>query len=132
MRSKALALASGLSGILLLLAIAAPAAVADDAVKNHWVGQWNKLRAQQQELSSELESSRIEYRRGRRANRVRGPERAEVLERIAALEKELAAVEIALESFPEKARKAGALPGWFREAEALEPNPASGASAQDR
>lgn len=115
--------------LILLCASAAPVAFAagsTEEVKQHWVDRWNTLHAQQAELSAELASARADYRRGRRANRGRGEERVELLATIARLEKELSGVEQALAAFPEEARRAGALPGWFRDTGrvAKDPSPA--------
>jgi hypothetical protein len=105
---------AGLALVSLSLA-AAGVASASEADRQHWVGRWEALLAKQQELSTELASARVDYRRGRRGNRGRGKDRVELLARIDKLETELAAVEQNLETFPEEARRAGALPGWFRQ-----------------
>lgn len=116
---SALTSSFGLCGLLLLsVVLAAPPALAGDDMeskRNHWVGRYETLRAQEKELREGLDEARIEYSRGRRAGRLRGEERAELVERIAKLETDLAEAQRALDRFPEKARQAGALPGWFRD-----------------
>jgi len=90
-------------------------ASAGDADRAYWVGRWEKLQAKHAEVAAQLESARVEYRRGRIGNRGRGEERVELLERIERLERELADLDEQIAAFPEEARRAGALPGWFRE-----------------
>ena len=90
-------------------------AATEQEKRQHWVQRYETLRTQEKELREKLEEARAQYSRGRRANRVRGEERVEVVERIEKLEKELAQAQRKLAAFPEEARKAGALPGWFRD-----------------
>jgi len=116
-------------GLLLLAFSSVPEAVAGDALKSQWVAQWHALHAREKAISAELREARIEYGRGRRANRRRGAERAEVLARIDRLERQLAIVESDLATFDERARRAGALPGWFRENGPDADSPASGRPA---
>lgn len=116
------------AALLVLFAFTAPSSAEDNAIRDYWIEQWHGLQEQKQELTRQLEEARIEFRHGRRANRGRGDERAEVLERIARLEGELAIAEEELAAFPEKARKAGALPGWFRDDGPRASRPASGDS----
>jgi septal ring factor EnvC (AmiA/AmiB activator) len=109
----------GLCGLLFLALVVAapPAAAADDmeSKRQHWVQRYETLRAQEKELREGLEEARAEYSRGRRKSRPRGEERAELVEKIEKLETDLAQAQRDLEAFPEKARQAGALPGWFRD-----------------
>ena len=83
--------------------------------RDYWVSRWEGLQQKQKAVTAELETARVDYRRGRRGNRGRGEERVELLERIDRLERELADVEQELAAFPAEAHRAGALPGWFRE-----------------
>ena len=102
----------------LALAAAAPSAAGagdGEAKQQHWVARYETLRSHEKELSEGLEKARAEYSRGRRGNRLRGEKRAEVVQEIERLEKELVDARRKLADFPEEARKAGALPGWFRD-----------------
>ena len=101
----------------LALAATAPVAGADDqeTKRQTWVARYETLVSQEKELREDLEEARVEYSRGRRGNRLRGDRRVEVVEAVERLEKELTQAQRELADFPEKARAAGALPGWFRD-----------------
>ncbi len=104
-------------GLVLALAAAEPVTgAADEETKRQtWVARHETLLSQEKELREDLETARAQYSRGRRANRLRGDPRAELVEEVDRLERELARAQRKLADFPEKARAAGALPGWFRD-----------------
>lgn len=83
--------------------------------REYWQTRYRELKSLVANLRSELEQKRAEYSRRRHDRRLRGETRTQLLEQIADLEKRLAAAERELAEFPETARKAGALPGWFRD-----------------
>ena len=106
--------------LLLAVLVAAPPAAAGgdmESKRQHWVERYETLLAQEKQLREELEEARIVYSRGQRDNRPRGEERAELVDKIPKLEADLTQVQRDLEAFSEKARQAGALPGWFRDAD---------------
>jgi septal ring factor EnvC (AmiA/AmiB activator) len=105
---------AALLAALLFAAVPLSGVSASEPDRAYWVNRLAELNTKQHEISTELSEVRIDYRRGRRANRGRGEERAKLLDRIAELEGKLATVEQELAAFPEQARQAGALPGWFR------------------
>jgi hypothetical protein len=119
-----------------LLAVAALATSApfvagagdDGPSREEWVRRYETLRSHEKELRESLEEARAEWSRGRRGNRLRGERRAELREEIEKLERDLEQAQRDLAAFPEKARKAGALPGWFRDDDRATAGPARGAT----
>jgi peptidoglycan hydrolase CwlO-like protein len=110
-----LGLGLGLATLIAAAAATTVSASSDEQTRQQWVQSYDTLRDQEKGLREKLEKARAQYSRGRRANRLRGEERAEVVEEIEKLEKELEKAQRDLAAFPEKAREAGALPGWFRD-----------------
>ncbi len=114
-------MSAGLSKLLLVALLAVGSVVAqpgwaDDASKQaFWVERYQKLRGVEASLQGELAAALARQSRGRRANRLRGEERGQLRKDITRMKHELAQVESELAAFPEEARKAGALPGWFRD-----------------
>ena len=105
-----------LVGMFALGSVVAQPGWADGRSKQaYWVERYHKLHSAETSLQSELGAARARHSRGRRANRLRGEERGELRKDIVRMEKELARVERDLAAFPEEARRAGALPGWFRD-----------------
>ena len=90
-------------------------ASSDEQIRQQWVQRYDNLRSQEKELREKLKAVRAQYSRGRNNYRLRGDERVEVVAQIEKLEKGLARTQRDLAAFPEEARKAGALPGWFRD-----------------
>jgi hypothetical protein len=86
-----------------------------DARREYWQKRYRNLKELVVSLELELEQARAEYSRKRHARRLRGENRIELLGEIAQLEKRLAKAQSDLQEFPERARAAGALPGWFRD-----------------
>ena len=86
-----------------------------DANREYWQKRYRNLKTLVESLELELEQARAIYSRERHDRRLRGETRTELLEEIAQLEKRLAKARSDLEEFPERARAAGALPGWFRD-----------------
>jgi septal ring factor EnvC (AmiA/AmiB activator) len=86
-----------------------------DASREYWQKRYRNLQTLVASLELELEQARASYSRMRHERRLRGETRTELLEEIAQLEKRLAKARSDLEEFPERARAAGALPGWFRD-----------------
>jgi DNA repair exonuclease SbcCD ATPase subunit len=86
-----------------------------NAGKEYWQKRYQELKELVASLEQEIENKRRIYSRKRHDRRLRGEARSDLLEQIAELEKQLAKAQGDLEAFPEEARRAGALPGWFRD-----------------
>jgi len=86
-----------------------------DASREYWQKLHRNLKALVLSLELELEQARASYSRKRHDRRLRGETRVDLLGEISQLEKRLAEAERDLQEFPERARAAGALPGWFRD-----------------
>jgi hypothetical protein len=63
-----------------------------------------------------LAEAEAAYRRGRSRHTLRGDERVAAFERVEALREQHREASRALAALPEEARRAGALPGWLRDA----------------
>ena len=86
-----------------------------DVSKEYWQKRYRELASLVTSLEQELENKRSAYTRNRHNRRLGGEAKSDLLAQIADLEKQLAKAERELQEFPEAARKAGALPGWFRD-----------------
>lgn len=86
-----------------------------ESKRKEWVKKYEELQARHANLQSQLEQARADYSRGRSTRDLVGPGKAALVAEIDRLEKEFAEADAELEAFPEKARRAGALPGWFRD-----------------
>ena len=106
-----------------MLVVAAPASLAeeDDGKRQEWTRRHQELKAKHAGLGQDLAQARIEYSRGRSNRHPRGEGKAALIAEIARLEEEFARVDQEFQDFPEKARRQGALPGWFRDLD--EPTP---------
>jgi len=93
----------------------------DDRARRHWVDQYQELQQRHATLGQALAEARRDYSRGRSSGSLQGEGKRDLLREIARLESEFHRVDGRLRDFPETARRAGALPGWFRD---LEPAPA--------
>ena len=100
---------------LLALGLAQPVRADDGSKQGYWVERYQALHSAEKSLRSELLAALSRQSRGRRANRLRGEERGELWKEILRMKQELARIESKIAAFPEEARKAGALPGWFRD-----------------
>lgn len=103
--------------VALLLAGLPGSAAQDDAKREQWVAQYHDLQLRHARLTGELEQARKDYRRGRSSKHLRGEGKAALIERIAMLEESLTKVDREVRDFPDTARRAGAMPGWFRDLE---------------
>jgi len=107
---------------LWVLLLAAPlawgqaAAVATtDADRDYWQAEYREVMTEARDARAALEAAENAYSQMQQRNYPRGEAReALVAERKAARER-LEKAEAAAEAFPERARRAGALPGWFRD-----------------
>ena len=104
-------------GVALLLAGLPGSAAQDDIEREQWVAAYHDLQLRHARLTRELEQARKDYSRGRSSRQLRGEGKAALIEQIAALEDGLTNVNQELRAFPDTARRAGALPGWFRDLE---------------
>jgi len=109
-----------LAGLLALLLagplLVAPVHAADDeeAMKAEWQDRHRELVARVESLRTRYaEQSRL-YRSARHRSKPRGDDREKLRVEVERLEQELASAEQELADFPDEARRAGALPGWFR------------------
>jgi len=126
----------------LALPFAASADAAEDlaAKKEKWVNAYQELQYRHAQLKTNLEQARIDYSRGRSTQHLRGEGKAGLLKEIQRLEEEFAAADQELQDFPDKARRDGAFPGWFRDLEppdvtavpAAAATPAAPASASEQ
>jgi len=110
-------LLAGTALVALVLACAAPAALAQDEEpdRDYWVSRYEKLVSEVEGLRSKVDTLKLNYTRARTRNYPRGEALKELeADRDKAIT-ELAEKEAELEEFPEEARRAGALPGWFRD-----------------
>ena len=102
---------------LAALAIPAVAPAQNPAMsekQEYWTERYDELKRQVEQLSTSLEDAPNRWSRERSRNRLRGQEREDLRKEIERLEQELATARERLDRFPEEARQAGALPGWFR------------------
>lgn len=113
-----------LSAGLLLCALLAPvawgpaAAMAEDSAdKAYWQEQYLEVVREQREAREALAEAEHAYTNMQQRSYPRGEGRRAIQEQLAAARVRLEKAERALEEFPERARRAGALPGWFREVE---------------
>lgn len=93
---------------------AAPEPDPETLHKEYWQKRQAELERAVEDARLRLERAEAEYSRGRRANRLRGQAKVEVLQEIEDAKQDLAAAEAALDAFPEEARRAGVPPGWLR------------------
>jgi len=110
------------------LALAAPAvaqtqrpgagdAGATDSVKEYWQGRYRELLLGQRRAHQRLERAEGVWTRGQRNGELRGDPRVEARKELEAARAAARAADRALEEFPDRARRAGVLPGWLREVE---------------
>lgn len=100
-----------------VLGCVAPTAWAQDEEpdRDYWVGRYEKLVSEVEGLRAKVDQLKLNYTRARTRNYPRGEALKELeADRDQAIE-DLAEKEAELEEFPEEARRAGALPGWFRD-----------------
>lgn len=120
-----------LVAVALVLAGLPGSAAQDDlsGKRAKWVAEYQDLQMRHARLEQDLEQARADYSRGRSTKHLRGEGKAGLLKEIARLEDEFAKADEELKDFPDKARRAGALPGWFRDLEAPSPEPVQPAAA---
>jgi hypothetical protein len=92
-----------------------PAVAADDGKRAEWVQKHEDLTAHYAKAQADLAEARAAYSRGRSNRYLRGEGKTGLVADINRLEQEVAQAQRDLESFPDEARRAGALPGWFRD-----------------
>jgi hypothetical protein len=114
-RLSAVALPVAAAILLLVSPLASRGADTDGAKREEWVQKHEDLKAKHAKLRSGLEQARADYGRGRSTRKLRGEGKTGLVADIQRMQKELAESEQALSDFPEEARRAGALPGWFRD-----------------
>ena len=112
------ALTAVLLVIGLLLSVATVAQAQDEeADRDYWVKRYENLVTDLEEARSRVDIATLNYTRARTRNYPRGEALKELeVEKDKAI-KELAELEVQFEEFPDEARRAGALPGWFRDLE---------------
>jgi hypothetical protein len=92
-----------------------------DAMRDQWVQRFEELKTRQATLKRDLDQALADYTRGRTSNYLRGPGREGIVNEIKRLEEEVAKADEEMQDFPDEARRAGALPGWFRDLEDAPP-----------
>lgn len=113
--------------LILALPFAAFAGDDDDAKREEWVQRYQELLTRTATLKSDYESALADYSRARSTRDLTGEGKAGLIKEMNRLKEELAAAEKELAEFPDVARRAGALPGWFRD---VEPPAAAAATEQ--
>jgi hypothetical protein len=89
----------------------------EEADREYWVQRYETLVSDLASARARVDLSQLNYTRARTRNYPRGEALKELeAERDKAI-KELAELEEQFEEFPDEARRAGALPGWFRDVE---------------
>lgn len=88
------------------------------AEKTYWQEQHRKLAEELAWAKHAHETAVLTYAKKKQRRRLRGEPKEEVLSALEETEARLEAAQAAYDRFPEEARRAGALPGWFREAAA--------------
>ncbi len=99
----------------------------DDAKREEWVQRYQELLTRTATLKSNYESALADYSRARSTRDLTGEGKAGLVKEMNRLKEELADAEKELAEFPDVARRAGALPGWFRD---VEPPAAAAATEQ--
>jgi len=99
------------------LLCAAPTAFAQDEEpdRDYWVSRYEKLVSEVEGLRAKVDTLQLNYTRARTRNYPRGEALKELEADRDKAVKDLAEKEAELEDFPDEARRAGALPGWFRD-----------------
>jgi peptidoglycan hydrolase CwlO-like protein len=87
---------------------------AEESAKAEWQDRYQTLTAKVERLRADYASRSNSYSKARHRNYPRGEELDKMRADVERLEQELAAAEQELADFPDEARRAGALPGWFR------------------
>lgn len=108
---------AGAAMLLLCSALVAMPGLAqdDEADRDYWVNRYQTLKADVVELRARVDMLDTNYTRAKRRNYPRGAELDELRSALEESRKELAEKEEAWENFDDEARRAGALPGWFRD-----------------
>jgi hypothetical protein len=104
---------------LLACALAAATALGaddDEAARSYWQQRSRELRANYEQAVARRDAAVAAYQRMRHHKRGRGEPRTAALAERDAAEQALREAERALAELPEQARRAGALPGWIRDA----------------
>ena len=110
-----------ISGVLLVLFVcallSAPSVIAQDeeADRDYWVARYDKLKNDVEELRTRVDTLETKYNRAKRRNYPRGAQLDELRSSLETSRTDLAEAEEAWANFDDDARRAGALPGWFRE-----------------
>jgi chromosome segregation ATPase len=88
----------------------------DDAeAEAYWRAQARELRAQRDAARQRYEAAHTTYKKMRQKNYPTGEARAKITTEYQDAEAALAKAEQEIEELPERARRAGAAPGWIRE-----------------
>lgn len=118
---------------LMLAGLPGSASEETDVQREKWVAQYQQLQLRHAQLEQQLAQARVDYSRGRSTRHLRGEGKAGLLKELTRLEDEFAKADQELKDFPDTARKAGALPGWFRDIAAPAPAAAqAGAAAEEK
>jgi len=110
---------SALAAVLVLCAfgaLLAPQALGqEEADRDYWVKRYETLSTEVADLRARVDMLESQYSRSKRRNYPRGQQLEDLRIALDEARKELAAKEEEWENFPDEARRAGALPGWFRD-----------------
>jgi len=95
--------------------IGAPAAAQEDPDRDQWVGRYERLKADVEDLRVRVDTLAEDYKKAKRRNYPRGQELEKLRVALDEAKVDLAAREEEWANFEDEARRAGAPPGWFRE-----------------
>lgn len=108
-------LAFGLSALAGSAPASSPQPDASESEKTYWQGRHRELAEELAWAKHAHDTAVLTYDKRRQRQRLRGEKRAEVKDWLKDTKDRLEKAEEAMAAFPEEARRAGALPGWFRE-----------------
>jgi len=137
MKQRFLAVSTAVIAAVLTVGLphASSAAAGDDAMREQWVKRYEELQARRAKLQQDYDSAVADYSRARTTRKnLPGEGKAGLVQEIARLKDELAKADQEVAEFPDVARAAGALPGWFRDVDSPasaddgQPTPARGLS----
>lgn len=97
----------------LTVGISAPVAAQDEPDRDHWVGRYERLKADVEELRVRVDVMSEQYSKSKRRNYPRGEELDKLRVALDEAKTELAEREEEWANFEDEARRAGAPPGWF-------------------
>ncbi len=87
----------------------------DEADRDYWVHRYETLQTEVMDLRTRVDMLTEQYTRAKRRNYPRGERLDQLRMDLDESRAELAKKEAEWKAFPNEARRAGAMPGWFRD-----------------